>query len=88
MLKCNDEAGDLNWASTVMHILYTNGFGYVWENQGTDNVNRFFMLLTQRLKDQYIQKWHEPICLSSNLISNVGFKNTFSHGPYFKCRNE
>lgn len=47
MLKCYDEAGDSNWASTIRKLLCTNGFGYVWENQGTENVNRF-LVLTQR----------------------------------------
>ena len=36
MLKCYDGAGGINWVSAIRQLLCNyNGFGYVWENEGT-----------------------------------------------------
>ena len=51
MLKCYDEAGISNWASAIRKMLYTNGFGYVWESQSVVNEKHFLALFIQRLKD-------------------------------------
>ena len=41
MLKCYADAGVTNWASCLKHILYSNGFGYVWERQSVVNERKF-----------------------------------------------
>ena len=55
-------------------MLYSNGFGYVWERQSVENEKQFIMLFIQRLKDQYLQSWFEKINLSSKLRTYRGFK--------------
>ena len=65
MLKCYDEAGGINWVSAIRQLLCYNGFGYVWENEGTDNVNQFLALFLQSLKDQYLQQWHVRISVQT-----------------------
>ena len=55
MQRCYDEAGVSNWASGIRQL----GFGFVWENQGIENEKQFVSLFIQKLKDQFVQNWHE-----------------------------
>ena len=52
-------------------MLYTNGFGYIWENQYVEHENEFLASFTQRLKDQFLQEWSENILLSWFCTSNI-----------------
>ena len=63
-------------------MLYSNGFGYVWESQKVENEKQFITLFIQRLKDKYLQSWFEKINLSSKLSTYRGFKNTYEHEFY------
>lgn len=54
MLKCYAEAGVSNWASGIRNLLYMNGFGHIWENQGVANENHFIVMFIQRMKDPYL----------------------------------
>ena len=51
-LHCNDKN---NWVSKICFTLYMYGFGYVWENQGVENVKAFISAFKQRLLDCHIQ---------------------------------
>ena len=82
MLKCFADVGISNWASCIKNMLYSNGFGYVWERQSVENEKQFIKLFIQRLKDQYLQSWFEKINLSSKLSTYRGFKNTYKHEFY------
>ena len=42
--------GKVNWASKIKHILYSFGFGYIWEQQSVSNVNSFLSEFVYRLK--------------------------------------
>ena len=55
MLFFFQSVGQENWASRVKRMLYTSGFGYVWENQHVENENEFLTSFTMRLKDQFLQ---------------------------------
>ena len=44
-----------NWATDVCYTLYRYGFGYVWENQGVEDVNGFLVAFRQRLFDCHLQ---------------------------------
>jgi prophage maintenance system killer protein len=37
----------------VTHLLSTNGFKYVWQNQGVDNKKLFLFIFLQGLQDIY-----------------------------------
>ena len=41
MLYVLDERGKRNWASNVRCKLYQYGFGFVWLNQGVEEMNQF-----------------------------------------------
>ncbi|CAG2216455.1 unnamed protein product [Mytilus edulis] len=56
MFKMN-EHGRINWCSKVQRLLFSNGFGVVWENQGVGDTKLFIHLFKQRLKDINLQTW-------------------------------
>ena len=60
-----------NWVSLVKNLLETNGFGFVWRNQGVDNINLFLAQFKQRLQDCFIQKNDEEI---NNVSENRLYK--------------
>ena len=41
-----------DWVSMLRHVLQSNGFGNVWENQGIGNETYFINTFISRLKDQ------------------------------------
>ena len=77
MLFFFQSVGQENWASRVKRMLYINGFGYVWENQHVVNENEFLRSFTQRLQDQFLQKWSDCINNSSKLVLYKQFKPNF-----------
>ena len=80
MLKCYADAGVTNWASCLKHILYSNGFGCVWERQSVINERKFINSLVQRLKDQHIQQWFASIHRNSlDIYIYIGFKTVYEH---------
>ena len=46
------------WVDNVRTLLYTYGFGVVWEAQSVGSVHIFVKNLKQRLQDCAIQEWH------------------------------
>ena len=57
-------------------MLYTNGFGYVWENQHVENENEFLTSFTRSLKYQFLQHCSENIEHSSKLVLYKQFKQS------------
>ena len=45
----HDERGKRNWASSVRCKLYQYGFGFVWLNQGVEEMNQFLHVFRERL---------------------------------------
>ena len=50
MLKGSDDIGRNTWASSVKHLLYIHGFGYVWLVQDVGNVDMFLFNFKDGLK--------------------------------------
>ena len=44
-----------NWASHIKHLLYSTGFGLVWEQQSVNATKQFIVTFKQRCKDIYTQ---------------------------------
>ena len=44
-----------NWASHIKHLLYSTGFGFVWEQQSVNDTKQFVVTFKQRCKDIYTQ---------------------------------
>ena len=72
MLKNLDDLGRRTWATCIKHLLFENGFGYVWISQDIGNANMFLNQFTGRLKDCALQK------LSANI-------NASSKSEHYKC---
>ena len=87
MLFFFQSVGQENWASRVKRMLYTNGFGYVWENQHVENENEFPTSFTRRLKDKFLQNWSENIENSSKLVVYKQFKLSFGYEYYIDIVN-
>ena len=66
----------------ILHLLYFNGFGYVWERQLVRNENQFVNILIERLKDQYLQQWYFIISRNSKLGAYTGFKTVYGYESY------
>ena len=49
------------WYQSIKHIIYTNGFGFQWENPHQIPLKSFGKQFQQRLNDQHIQKWKHAI---------------------------
>ena len=47
------------WAYCVKHLLQTQGFYYMWLNQGVGNINRVMSIFRERLTDTFIQHLNE-----------------------------
>ena len=82
MLKYYDSIGHVNWVTDVRTVLYSNGYGYVWESQNVPNRNHFITNFVNRLKDQYIQIWKTNICNNPKLVFYKDFKQHFGMELY------
>lgn len=68
-----------NWALNVKNLLSRLGFYEVWINQGVGDEKFFLLEFKQRVKDIYIQNWHEQLEDSSRAllykeIATFGYK--------------
>ena len=61
MLNVLDSRGKTNWVSKVKQKLYELGFGFVWLNQGVENIKRFVHVLRVRMIDCQWQEWSARI---------------------------
>ena len=92
----------LNWLSSIRYTLNDSGFPGIWLAQSLPcSVSTFRNILKLRLKDQFIQKWHESISESGKCLNYRIFKNHFKLEKYlvdlpdnlrkmltkFRCRN-
>ena len=64
------------WVTGVHDELYRNGYGYVWENQGVQNVKGFLNAYRQRLIDSFGQSWHSHIIESARFCVYRQFKSS------------
>ena len=80
------------WLDNIKHLLCSNGYGNVWENQTNFNVEWLNKSFKQRLKDSYLQNWNSLVDKSSSGLNYRLFKQNFELNKYFtylpinKCR--
>ena len=61
-----------NWLSNVKLLLNNYGFGYIWENLTTCDVNAFIPYFKQRLVDCFTQEWRHS-------LDNNGVLTVYKH---------
>ena len=73
------------WVSAVHRNLMMYGFGYVWANQGVQNVNWFLRVFRERITDCWRQRWDDRIHERDRYSVYRIFKLEHSLEPYFYC---
>ena len=73
------------WISFLQSIFDKCGLSNIWIDHGTQNFNSMWIKKTvhQRLRDQFLQKWHDDIVNSSKGIIYRIFKTNFECEEYF-----
>ena len=82
MLVEHANAGRKNWASDVRNLLYTHGFGFIWEQQGVEDECNFINEFSSVLLDSYKQIWSATKSETSKLSLYGMYKINFVREPY------
>ncbi len=61
------ESGYDTWAGRVKLLLDKYGFSYAWINQSVNDKHIFLSEFSQRIRDCYVQGWHETVSGGSKL---------------------
>ena len=80
-LKLIDDGGH-TWLSEIELLLYSLGFGHVWQEHGVGNIDVFLYALKQRLIDTTHQNWHSDITNNCKLIMHRQYKMTLEVEQY------
>ena len=75
------------WLDNIKHLIYSNGFGHVWESHNEMNRKWFVEAVKQKLKDQYKQTWSSLVEQSSSDKNYRIFNDSFEIHSYFSCLN-
>ena len=68
-----NEHGRTNWCTRMQRLLFTHGFGEVWERVGDEKL--FMNVFKQRLRDINLQNWSDYISNSSKCSFYSKIKN-------------
>ena len=85
MLLQIHEDGKHCWVTDVCNTLCKHGFGFVWHNQGVQNVNMFLKVYKQRLVDCYRQDWQSHLDRSDRFSVYRTIKLVHHIESYFDC---
>ena len=77
MLYAYQNNGRKNWAADIKTLLYSYGFGYIWEQQHINIPAYFINEFTERIHDVYRQTWSEMKANTSKLSLYNLFKQNF-----------
>ena len=84
MLFDLDVKGKKNWVTQIRTCLYEHGFGYVWLNQGVENLKQFINIFRQRLVDCHWQRWNYHVQNSNRFNMYRQFIGSHDVKPYLK----
>ena len=85
MLLNLSENGRITWATKIKRLLFRNGYGYVWLNQGVGNEELFLHDFKKRLIDCSLQEWTAELNSNSRLSEYKLFKINFDAEYYLSC---
>ena len=71
-----------NWVLNIKELLYSTGFGYVWEQQTVNNEYQFIREFKRKMQDMYVQQCFGEIRDSSRCRLYREIKLTFEMEPY------
>ena len=71
------------WVMAVKNVLESYGFAGAWEHQRLPfSTNHFKVILKQRIRDQFFQKWSSEMIISSKSINYRMFKTSLHLEDY------
>ena len=76
-----DKAGRKTWSTHIRKLLCKYGFYEVWLN-GVTNIDIFIGVFRQRVKDCYVQEWHEDLQCNKKLSILKSIKLDFEPSEY------
>jgi len=82
MLRRLDSAGKTNWATHIKHLLFQNGFGYVWLTDEVADIKLFVSIFKTRLTDCSYQWLNENIQTSPKCLAYKLFKSALTPETY------
>jgi hypothetical protein len=74
------------WTRSVRDLLLNSGLGEAWYNQGVGDIHAFLLVFKERIKDMYVQNWHQNLVNSSKCRFYVAIKDIlglWQHEPIF-----
>ena len=78
-----------NWVLNIKELLYSTGFGYVWEQQTVNNEYQFIREFKRRMHDMYVMQCFDEIRDRSRCRLYREIKFTFDMEPYLQnCNRE
>ena len=75
------------WGNNLKKQLERNGFGNVWLDEGTNNLNGFCRAFRQRLIDQFWQNQHDKITSKARFTTYNSFKEDHNRESYLENIN-
>ena len=72
----------LSWLNTVRSLLNDLGLSYMWLYGYSYSLHYFKNLVKQRLRDQFLQAWHQSINEQNSCITYRIFKESFCFEDY------
>ena len=82
MLIKLDERDKNTWATEIGLLLYTHGFGFVWENKGVQSIVGFLKVFKQRLVDCNTRNWYGHLTNSQRFEIYKTYKTCFTTEMY------
>ena len=74
--------GKKNWVQNIKDLLYSHGYGDIWENPMLVNPNTFCNAFKQRLIDNFTQTWRTDVENNQKLTLYKHFKCNFEYERY------
>lgn len=84
MLILQDQNGKRCWATEIRELLFRTGFGFVWMNQGVQDIGGFLKVVKQRLLDMFMQEWSSTIRNKERYIMYSIIKDDFGKAAYIQ----
>jgi hypothetical protein len=85
MMLLDNRNGTNNWVSSIKNLLYSTGFGYIWENHGPANELLFLKSFETRLKDMFLQNWSASIHTNRKLFYYAQYKKELKFENYLNA---
>ena len=75
------------WIISVRQTLDECGLSYIWLDQRCENIKGLKLLVEQRLKDQFLQKWHSELQGMTSCDFYREIKQVFKVEKYLSIEN-